>query len=98
MARIIRGNTVYADEKGAVTTERQRVAKIIFTPNSSGDVLVLSETQDLATRKIKISGAVESVVIDLSNEPIRFESGIFIYEISSGATATLLLSSKGAIS
>lgn len=96
MAILRRGNTIYVDESGEVTTENIRVAKIIFTPGSSGDTMTLSEVQDPATRKIKVKAATETIPLDFSADPIRFESGIFIYELSDGATATLVLSNKGA--
>lgn len=96
MARLIRGNTIYVDEQGVATTDRVKVVGLIFTPNSNGDTVTLSETSNIATKKLKLKAGTETLTVDLSSNPLRFESGVYVESISNGATCTIITSGRGA--
>lgn len=98
MANARNGNTIILDTASElVSSDRNtRVIGIIFTSSAAGDSLVLRESASGANRVIVKNGvANDSKHIRLEESPIIFGAGIYVQTLSSGATATLIVSQSG---
>jgi len=98
VANTRQGNKIYVDSAGALITTRAKVSYIFFTPDTANDVLILRETATgMDILKIQGSTAKTTLLFDLVHGPLVFQNGIYVQTITSGATATLVLTESGAI-
>lgn len=97
MANAIVGNKIYVDSTGSITTDRIKVAYIIFTPSNANDSLTLRETSS-GNDIIFLQGATAKTTLQFRFEdvPILFNNGLYVQQISSGAKVTLVTTSTGA--
>lgn len=98
MANARNGNTIVIDTASEqVSTDRNtRIVGIIFTSSAAGDTIVLRESSTGANRVIVKNGiANDSKHIRMEESPIIFGTGIYVQTLSSGATATLIVSQSG---
>jgi hypothetical protein len=98
MANVSQSGTIYVNATGLLYTGRVKVAYILFTPATTGDLIELQDgTAGSSPIKCKIYGATatDTKLIDLSANPLVFNSGIYCNTLTAGATATLVLTTKG---
>jgi hypothetical protein len=96
MANAIRGNKIYVDTTGEITTKRQIVTTILFTPDSNNDQIVIREiSSDVDIMKIRGSIAKQTIQLRFDAAPLVFGNGIYIQTLSTGATAVLVTTTRG---
>lgn len=109
MANVRNGTTFYIDAGSVSGTTASfiaergvKVSHIIFTSSNAGDSMALSDIDPTTgnsggSNKFSVSNnlATDTIHIDLSDAQAVFPNGIWVDSISAGATATLVLSSRG---
>lgn len=96
MANSIRGNKIYVDSTGAITTQRVKVVYILFTPDAAHDELVLRETaSDANTLYLRQDTAKETKMYDFSLNPLVFNNGLYIQTLTAGAKCVIITTSGG---
>ena len=96
MANARLGNKIYVDATGAVSTQRTKVAYIVFTPDAANDQMILRETASgTDCIKVRSSTAKETHILDFSNAPLVFNNGIYVQTLTAGAVATLVTTESG---
>lgn len=92
MANAKTGPNIYVDTASdQLTTDRTKVAYIMFTPSAANDQIVLrSSSSSSNILVIQSAVAKETKVIDLSRRPMVFPNGIYVQTLSSGASATIV--------
>lgn len=91
MANAVRGNKIYVDATGSLTTRRTKIAYILFTPDAANDEIALREaSSDVDCFYLRAATAKNTMVIDLSNAPAVFNNGIYVQTLTSGAKAVLI--------
>lgn len=99
MAIVYQSGSVYADTTGQLVTGRAKIAYIIFSPNSNGDEFTLRDGTS-GSDPVKITVASTSstspTVINLSDKPMVFISGIYLSSISLSCHLTIVLTNEGA--
>lgn len=101
MANALSGNTYFVDAASSGSTnyleaKSVQVVGILFYGGTTADTIQINELSNQNTagaQKLKIGAqaAHTTLYIDLVDAPIRFTNGIWISQISSGATCTLVL-------
>lgn len=98
MANIRNSNTAYVDSGSSliVPDANVKLAYVIFTSSSAGDSIVLRDGGSSGALKLKIKNGVatDSRTHRFDAVPMVFPNGIYVDTISSGATATLITTSK----
>ena len=98
MANSFYSGTITLEAGSAIGTAKAvKVAYIIYTPNVTGDAMLLYDHASAATNlkaTIKGTGTVTEV-LDFSNKPLVFINGVYATLAASG-TATLITTSEGA--
>lgn len=96
MANTQRGNKIFIDTTGEVTTKKTLVSYILFTPDAANDQLLLKEESGGAdVFYIRQSTAKNTEMYDFSLKPLVFENGIYVQTITSGAKAVLITTQAG---
>lgn len=97
MANVIRGNKILLDTaSAAVTTQRTKVAYILFTPNAANDELALKETaSDDVCFYIRGAVAKQTQIYRMAEVPVLFNNGIYVETLTSGAKAILVTTQAG---
>lgn len=96
MANVIRGNKIYIDSTGSVTTQRVKIAYILFTPDAAHDELVLRETaSDSDTFYLRQDTAKDTKMYDFSLAPLVFNNGLYIQTLTAGAKCVIITTSSG---
>jgi hypothetical protein len=91
-----RANKIYIDSTGVVTTDRVKVAYILFTPSATHDYIELKETStDVPILKIQGNVDHNTMYFRFDEAPLLFNNGIYVSHIDSGATAILVTTSAG---
>lgn len=96
MANSHTSNKFHIDSTGSLTTKRQQISYILFTPNASGDTLALKETSAgdvVFTAKGAVAHATQ--YLDFSRRPLVFGNGVYVSTITSGATAVIVTTEAG---
>lgn len=96
MANAIRGNKIYIDSTGAVSTQRVKVAYVLFCPNNNGDEVALRETSsDVNIFHLHGETAKKPVFLDFSANPMVFNNGLYVQTLSSGAVCVIITTNRG---
>jgi hypothetical protein len=96
MANAIRGNKIYIDSTGSVTTTRTKVAHILFTPDAASDQMILRESSsDSDCFIIRGATAKETIHISMEQVPMVFSNGIYVQTLTSGAKAVIVTTQGG---
>ncbi len=93
------GNTVYVSSTGATgCPDGTKVAYITFTPDASGDQLVLKDGDTSGVIKFSAKGATakDTVLFDFSYSPLFFPNGIYVATLTASAVAVIVTTGNGA--
>jgi hypothetical protein len=95
VANVKNGNTLYVDSTGTLTTVPTRVTHILVSSTSNNAAFVLQD-QGASVNKIdiRVTPAHITQVIDLSDNPMFFPTGIKVSNITH-AVATMIYSVQG---
>lgn len=99
MANSSLANTIHIDSVGAVTVPKNiKITGFFFTANAAKDTITLKESAS-GTTKMIISGgtAGQTDFHRLGDSYIVFSQGLYVSQISAGASACLIISTSGGI-
>ena len=97
MTNVVQSGSIYIDTSGTqVYTKPAKVAYIIYTSSAAGDTLTLRDGDaggDPLKITIKNPSNTNTMILDLSKVPLRFQDGIYVSTLSASSVATLILTS-----
>lgn len=96
MANVIRANKILVDTTGLVTSQKTKIAYVLFTPNAANDEFAIRETEnDVDIFYIRGATAKQTQIYRFEEVPMVFGNGIWIETLTSGAKAILITTSTG---
>lgn len=101
MANVLSGNTYFIDTASSgsanfLEAKSVQIVGIIFYGATTADTIEISELSGQiaeGSRKLKLGAqaAHNTLYLDLVDSSVRFTNGIWVRQVSSGATCTLIL-------
>ncbi len=94
MANAQSANTIFIDSASDQVSDKRniKIAYILLTTSGAGDSIELRESASGPTKLLlKHATANDTAVYRLHGENALFSEGIYVYSISSGAVATLIV-------